>query len=371
MNRIDQTHPDAPALAAPGPHPVGVQTLQLVNPAQVDVLRSAHRTRRADRPLTVELWYPAAPGTKAGTIYRTLLRDGHRLVDVAGQACRDGVQAGGEFPLVILSHGYPGNRILLSHFGEKLASRGYVVASIDHKDSTYADLGAFASTLVNRPKDTAFVRDALAGRADINRSAIIGYSMGGYGALVAGGAAVARAALGLQGAPRAALWAEALAPVVDSRLKAIIPIGPWGRQHGLWDAAGLAGLSVPMLLMAGSADDVSGYETGMRPIFQEAVSVPRHLLTFRGAGHNAAAPYPAPVEAHEPSAHLDFLPAEHYADPVWDTVLMNSIAQHYALAFLDLHLKGDTSQAAVFAGNSAEPFPGLTLETQMPGQSPH
>lgn len=370
MNRIDQTHSNAPDLAGYGPHPVGVETLHLVNPGQVDVLRSAHRTRRADRPLTVELWYPARAGTKAGTIYRTLLRDGHRWVDLAGQACRDGVQASGDFPLVILSHGYPGNRMLLSHFGEKLASRGYVVASIDHRDSTYADLGAFASTLVNRPKDTAFVRDALAGRADINRSAIIGYSMGGYGALVAGGAAVARAALGLQGAPRAALWAEALAPVVDARLKAIIPIGPWGRQHGLWDAAGLAGLRVPMLLMAGSADDVSGYETGMRPIFQEAVSVPRHLLTFRGAGHNAAAPYPAPVEAHEPSAHLDFLPAEHYADPVWDTVLMNSIAQHYALAFLDLHLKGDTSHAAVFAGPLAEPFPGLTLETLMPGRGP-
>ena len=369
MNRIDQTHPNAPGLAGYGPHPVGVQTLHLVNPGQVDVLRSAHRTRRADRPLTVELWYPAREGTKAGTIYRTLLRDGHRWVDLVGQACRDGAPASGDFPLVILSHGYPGNRMLMSHFGEKLASRGYVVASIDHKDSTYADLGAFASTLVNRPRDTKFVRDALAGRANINHSAIIGYSMGGYGALVAGGAAVSRASLGLQGAPRAALWAEAMATVVDSRLKAIIPIGPWGRQHGLWDAAGMAGLRVPMLLMAGSADDVSGYETGMRLIFEQAVGVPRHLLTFQGAGHNAAAPYPAPAEAHEPSAHLDFLPAEHHADPVWDTVLMNSIAQHHALAFLDLHLKGDTSRAAVFAGQLAEPFPGVTLETLMPGRS--
>lgn len=370
MNRIDQVHKDAPERAGYGPHPVGVETLHLVNPGQIDVLRSAHRTRRADRPLTVELWYPARAGTKAGTIYRTLLRDGHRWVELAGRACRDASRAEGEYPLVILSHGYPGNRMLMSHFGETLASRGYVVASIDHRDSTYADLGAFASTLVNRPRDTKFVRLALRGRADIGCCAIIGYSMGGYGALVAGGAAVARAALGLQGAPRAALWAEAMAPEVDPALKAIIAIGPWGRHRGLWDAAGMAGLRVPMLLMAGSADEISGYGDGMRLIFQEAVSVPRHLLTFQGAGHNAAAPYPAPAEAHEPSPHLDFLPAEHYADPVWDTVLMNSIAQHHALAFLDQHLKGDPSGAAVFASPLAEPFPGLTLETLMPGRSP-
>lgn len=370
MNRIDQTHPDAPDLAGYGPLPVGAQTLHLVNPGQIDVLRSQRRTRRADRPLTVELWYPAMPGTPAGTLYRALLRDGHRRVDVVGQACRDAAQASGDFPLVILSHGYPGDRLLMSHFGEKLASRGYVVAGIDHRDSTYDDKQAFASTLVNRPKDTRFVRGALSGRADAGRTAIIGYSMGGYGALVAAGAAVSPAALSLDGAPRAALWAEAMAPAADPELKAIIPIGPWGRQHGLWDASGMAGLRVPMLLMAGSADDVSGYDTGMRRIFEEAVGVPRHLLTFQGAGHNAAAPYPAPAEAFDPSPHLDFLPAEHHVDPVWDTVLMNSVAQHFALAFLDLHLKGDTSRAACLAdpqaGSAPRLNPGLTLESLMP-----
>ncbi len=55
---------------------------------------------------------------------------------------------GVRFPLVILSHGYPGNRYLLSHFGENLASKGYVVTSIDHTGSTYADQAAFGSTLV-------------------------------------------------------------------------------------------------------------------------------------------------------------------------------------------------------------------------------
>jgi predicted dienelactone hydrolase len=201
MNRIDQTHPDAPDLAGYGPFPIGVQTLPLANPAQIDVLDSALTLRRYDRPLTVELWYPAAPGPPPGTAYATMLRDGHRAITLHGLACRDAAQAEGDFPLVILSHGYPGNRMLMSHLGETLASHGYVVASVDHTDSTYADKGPLASTLVNRPLDTAFVKAALADRADTTRFAIIGYSMGGYGALVSGGAGVAEAALGMDGAP--------------------------------------------------------------------------------------------------------------------------------------------------------------------------
>jgi len=346
MNRIDQTHPEAPALAGYGTLPIGVQTLQLTNPGQVDVLGSVKAICRADRPVTVELWYPAAPGTPPGTRYETLLRDGHRRIALQGRACRDATQAEGRFPLVILSHGYPGNRMLMSHLGETLASRGYVVASLDHCDSTYADKGPLASTLVNRPLDTAFVKAALADRADTTRFAIIGYSMGGYGALVSGGAGVAEAALGMEGAPPHGLWDRHRAPVVDPALRAIIPIGPWGRHRGLWDAAGLAGLRVPMLLMAGSADDISDYAGGMRLIFEEAQGVTRQLLTFEGAGHNAAAPYPAPAEAFEPSPHLDFLPAEHYADPVWDTVLMNAIAQHHAVVFLDRHLRGVEHETA-------------------------
>lgn len=350
MNRIDLIHPKAPELAAPGPHPVGVETLALHNRDQIDVLGSQGAICRHDRPLTVELWYPARAGTPPGTRYPTLLRDGHRAVTLHGRAARDAQPATGAFPLVILSHGYPGNRMLMAHLGEHLASSGYVVASVDHADSTYADKGALASTLVNRPLDTAFVKAALADRADTARFAIIGYSMGGYGALVSGGAGVAETALGMEGAPAHGLWDNHRAPKVDPDLRAIIPIGPWGRHRGLWDATGLAGLKVPMLLMAGSADEISGYGEGMRRIFEEATGVSRHLLTFEGAGHNAAAPYPAPAEAFEPSAHLEFLPAEHYADPVWDTVQMNNIAQHFARAFLDLHLKGEGAKAAYLTG---------------------
>ena len=85
---------------------------------------------------------------------------------------------------------------------------------------------------------------------------------------------------------------------VDPRIKAAIAIGPWGMQIGFWDADGLRGIHTPVLFVAGSADDVSGYEKGTRAIFEGAVNADRYLLTFVNASHNAAAPIPAPVETY-------------------------------------------------------------------------
>ena len=368
QNRIDIKRPDAPELAAFGPHPVGVETRILVNPNQIDVMAATEDAQpRADRALTVEYWYPAAAGTVAGGDYPTVMRDGHRKLVLHGMAARDATPGDASGPLVIISHGFPGNRMLMAHFAEHLASHGYRVASIDHRDSTYDDpayLGgqAFGSTLVNRPLDTAFVAAQLGGDY-----AIIGYSMGGYGALISAGAGLAEAMISSEGAPPARLLAQHLRPAVPARLKAILPIGPWGRHRGLWDAAGLAGMCLPCLIMAGSGDDVSDYAGGMRRIFAEAGG-PRWLLTFAAARHNAAAPIPAPLESWEASAHLEGFAFTHYADPVWDTVRMNNIAQHYALAFLDWHLKGDASRAAYFApgwmGFVEGRAPGLTLEAR-------
>ena len=366
MNRIDLTRPDAPELAAFGDYAVGVETLDLVHPAQPDVAAGGV----SDRALRVESWYPAKAGSGRDEPYRTLLRDGHGWATLHGSARRDAVPLGAEFPLVILSHGYPGNRYLLSHLGEKLASHGYVVASVDHTDSTYADKRPIASTLVNRPKDTAFVRQALAGRADCSRSAIIGYSMGGYGALIAAGAGISEVALASDYAPERELWEHYRAPEVDPGLKAIIAIGPWGRQYDLWQADGLARIAVPMMVMAGSEDHTSGYETGMRRIFEEAAGVERHLLTFVNAGHNAAAPIPAPEESWAPSEHLEFVPFEHYADAVWDSVAMNNIAQHAALACLDLHVKGDAARARYLTGDFTGFAPGTTAGLRWERKAP-
>ena len=356
-NPIDQVRPDAPELAPYGPHPVGVRTLVVSNPGQIDILNvNGENIPTYDRPLTLEVWYPAQAGTEAGGTYTANLRDGETEVTLTGRAVRDAEPVNGErFPLVVISHGYPGNRYLMTHLAENLASKGYVAVSIDHTDSTYSDQDAFGSTLYHRPLDQRFVIDKmdkldgpLGSITDASTTAVIGYSMGGYGALIFGGAGVTKASTEYAWGTPAGLLGRHLAgsksheALVDDRVKAIIAIGPWGRNAGFWDAEGAAGLRVPTLFIAGSADDVSIYEA-MRMMYEDANSTTRHLLTFENANHNAAAPIPAPMESWKPSKKLDFVPFDHYADAVWDSVRMNNITQHFATAFLASHLKADAN----------------------------
>ncbi|WEK05465.1 MAG: dienelactone hydrolase [Candidatus Devosia phytovorans] len=368
-NRIDSLRPDAPVLAQRGDLAVGVRTLNLVDAGRPDILAGGDATQ--DRPLTVELWYPAKADPSARTTYEdVVLRDGVTLVSLTGTATRDAAPdaQSGPYPLVVVSHGFPGNRFLLSHFGENLASKGYVVAAVDHFESTYDNQLGFASTLANRAPDQLFVLDTmsrldgeLAGLVDAENSAIIGYSMGGYGALVSAGAGLAPAAAGSGFAPAQALagvtaGSPAYADLADPRLKAIIAIGPWGRQNDFWDADGLAGITMPVLFMAGDQDEVSDYRNGIRVLFEETTNADRHLLTFAGAGHNAAAPIPAP---HETYGLADSGTFEHYADFVWSNERMNNVAQHFATAFLDLHLKGQSDSASYFAITHDAIWPGF------------
>ncbi|NIZ13565.1 alpha/beta fold hydrolase [Phaeobacter sp. HF9A] len=360
-NRIDIQRPDAPELADFGDWPIGVRSMTFTDEDRADVLNSGTEVTTYDRPLPVEIWYPAAEGTEAGTTYETVLRDGETPVTLTGRAARDAAPAEGSFPMILISHGYPGNRYLLSHLGENLASKGYVTVAVDHTDSTYSDKAAFGSTLVNRPLDQRFVIDSMAALdneigaiTDTSRIGVIGYSMGGYGALIFAGAGLSETAV-TRTEPAAyvppagllnqhASGSESHAQLVDPRVKAVIAIGPWGRNRDFWDAEGLAGIKKPLMLMAGSADAVSGYPF-LREIFAETTGTDRLLLTFNSAGHNAAAPMPAPANSYTVSEKLGWAPFEHYADAVWDTTRMNNIAQHFATAFFDLHVKGEEAMA--------------------------
>lgn len=362
-NRIDLIRPDAPELAAFGDHKIGVQTMAFTNPDQVDVVNTGAEGEiaRYDRQLNVEIWYPATEDTEPGGVYTTFIRDGETEATLIGRATRDAMpDTSATYPLVIISHGYPGNRHLMSPLAENLASKGYVIASIDHRDSTYSDQAAFGSTLVNRPWDQRFVIDSVTGLGgDLgeiiqdDNVAIIGYSMGGYGALIYAGAGVTQASTEYEwGAPQGLLernmmGTDSHAGLEDDRVKAFVAFGPWGNNTGFWDADGWAGIDKPLMLIAGSIDDVSIYDD-IRGIFDDTVNTTRHLLTFDNANHNAGAPMPAPVESYAMSEKLGYAPFDHYADPVWDNVRMNNISQHFISAYLDLHLKGDAGKAAYF-----------------------
>jgi predicted dienelactone hydrolase len=372
-NRIDTVTPAAPDLAAYGPLDIGVRTIQATDKGRPDILniKEGGPIVRYDRTLTLEVWYPATlgAGEKAGGEYRVITRDPSVMATLHGRAVRDAragaqVKAGpsAPYPLVIISHGYPGNRFLMSHIGENLASKGFVTVAIDHKDSTYDDQKAFASTLYNRPFDQLFVLNEidrlgkpgsgsfLAGLVDATRAGIIGYSMGGYGVVNVIGGGYSAASATFNNAPPNKMLSERGASNPgyrtgrDPRIKAAIAIGPWGMQGGFWDAEGLAGIRTPVMFVAGSNDETSGYEKGTRALYQAAVNADRYLLTFINANHNAAAPIPAPAETYAYSESQRGYPFSHYADAVWDTARMNNIFNHFATAYFGLYLKGEADK---------------------------
>lgn len=354
--------PDAPELAARGDYAVGVRTVEWVNPNQIDLvnLSAENPTASYDRPLTVEVWYPAIipDGSSEMTTYESYLgradQDDLEAFSFTGRALRDADPdtSDGAYPLVIVSHGFPGDRFVMSYLSENLASKGYVVVAIDHTDSTFADTGSFFSTLLFRAIDQNFVLNETArmsgedsfmnGLVDADNTAIIGYSMGGYGTLNSAGAGYNSVLQGFLPVIESRMEGnEAYEASIDSRIKAVVVFAPWGADLsafnlpgvGFWDLGALGTISIPSLWVAGSLDDVSGYDA-IVGLFDNAVNSERYLLTYDNALHNIA-PNPPP------SVIRNFGDYERYSEPAWDERRINNINQHFVTAFLGQYLKAD------------------------------
>jgi predicted dienelactone hydrolase len=278
-----------------------------------------------------------------------------------GRALRDAAPLvkGGPYPLVIVSHGYPGSRIMMTYLTENLASKGYVVAAIDHTESTFADVGGFASTLLNRALDQLFVIAQMALKANDARSylyrlvdaedtAIIGYSMGGFGALNAAGAGYNPSGVISSWVPGGMLGMRSegnpdYVSSMDPRIKAIVCCAPWGQgviggnALQTWTSSALADIRIPSMFIVGDQDDVALYNVqgwGVRRIFKETVNSDRYMLVYENASHNIA-PNPPPADSWKLWPEY-----ERYSEPAWSSARINNINQHFITAFLDMHLKG-------------------------------
>ena len=345
-----------PELAFAGKLPVGVSTITVTNPKQ---LSAKDFTSVEDRTLTLEVWYPAEPRKAAATtIYKNMTR-GHNKFELQGVSFRDATATtnGDKYPLIVLSHGYTGYRTIMFYLGEHLASHGYVVAAIDHTDSTNAEIdfanspsSGFPSTLINRARDQQFVLDYFGSGesrftdiVDADRAAVVGYSMGGYGAINTVGSCYAytEAALMQFGTPKEA--AAALLPVfnscnggrekVDPRWKAMMAFSPWGGELAVHDAASMAKIRLPTMYVSGDQDDISGFENGVKKLFEQTGSEHNYLMVYENARHNIVA-HPAPAVAY-----TDDLDIGHHFEPSWSIETLNRINRHMSLAFFDCHVK--------------------------------
>jgi len=303
----------------PGPYPVGVQTLELVDPTRLNVAGNG------PRPVTLEVWYPSTTEAVARVERYVVNLFGF---DVARTpSYRDVARADGAFPVVLFSHGNGGIRFQSIFLATHLASHGYIVASPDHHGNTFLDIGAGTIdglSAVNRPLDMSFVLDELlvrnaaagdflSGAIDASRIGMSGHSFGGFTtfALAAGSAA-------------------------DPRIGAFMPLAP----ASPFDAAFLGSITKPILIQGGSLDETTPFASQQLAPFQSLPSgatvvalaeiiggghftfsdiceVPRALVGFIGGFDEACTP------SHLPWRHA------------------HDIIDYLALNFFDATLGGD------------------------------
>ena len=350
---------DAPELAHLGRFAVGVRTLQLRQPAQPDVLAFDAARGSAplhDRELDVELWYPALPKPGAKPVVYTASMPAEppsaaAAFSVPGIAVRDAPPAGEGFPLVVVSHGWSNDPAAMTWLTENLASKGYVVAAIRHDDASIVDMRNLVQWLLRRPLDIVFVTRSLqrtlsAERLiDGTRTALIGYSAGGYGVLTAAGASLDPAGPMTQMIPGGMLLPYVRGGAMQDMaalagLRAVVAISPAGGGVLAAWGEGLRSLSAPLLLIAGDHDRRVSYATGARAIFDGAVNARRYLLTFKYGGHTLGLnPAPDAMRGH-------LWDADWFEDPVWDKRRVNAINAHFITAFLDRYVKGEEGRAA-------------------------
>ncbi|MBV7258893.1 alpha/beta hydrolase family protein [Erythrobacter crassostreae] len=356
---------EMPELGRYGDFTVGTQEITMALPDRVTFSKSAMVTggvEPTERALKVRMYYPATPNGQDPVNYSHTMAPPDMepvTLDYEGRAF-EGAPAladGTQYPLVIMSHGFNGWSTQFSDLAEHIASRGYVVASIDHADMKLEGLTdflhSFAQVLASRSLDQRQVLaqilerggsedGGIFGAVDPEQVAVIGYSMGGYGAL-----ATAGGDYDYESGTFGAVPAEALDPVraaasEDSGIDAVVAFAPWGGQsdNRVWSEETLGKITAPVLIVAGNQDDVSNYEDGISWIFNSLSGADAHMLVFREARHNIVGndfdlPEGAPFRA------MEFL-----KEPVWRQDRINGINQHFVAAFLDLHLKGDADKAA-------------------------
>ncbi len=368
----------APELSLPGAFQAGVTTISIDGPN----LLQAEAKAKAGRSLKLEVWYPSEGSGKGASVYENVTRGNHKFA-LQGRAIRDAdtLKQTSTFPLVVLSHGYTGYRTIMFYLGEHLASHGYVVVGIDHTDSTNEEIdfvnaggAGFPSTLLHRSRDQqavlAHFKKNHSFGVDSRNASVIGYSMGGYGALATSGACYnfdqAKAqALGIPEAAfkaNEALLSPCLTPKnIESDWKAMVAIAPWGGEQAVFDQ--LNEIKLPSLFIAGEHDDVSGYENGVKKLYDQTGAEDKYLLVYENARHNIG-PHPAPA-----AANVNDLALGHYFEPAWNIETINRINQHMVLAFLNCHIKNtkcdmlptreSVTQTKTTDGKLTPPWPGF------------
>lgn len=337
-----------PALPPPaGDLPVGTSVVSLTDRTRVE----HYGDGEGPRQVVAQVWYPADPDTavRPAPWVPTGRRFGRLAADrldlppfaldhvglVRSHATADAppAEGGGRFPVVIYAHGWSGFRTIQSDLAESLASRGYVVAALDHTygalvtqrpdgelvpldpDALPAGLSgpeydeAAARLVATFAADLGFLLDRLEagavaelrGRLALDAVGVVGHSTGG-------GAAVA-------------LCAD------DPRCAAVVGYDPW--VEPVPDAVLGRGLDVPILSMRSAEWVGNGNDARLRRL-HAASGDDAGLVAVDGTTHRDVTllPYLSPLSSAFGVAGDTPGGRTHELTEVWTA------------RFLDTHLRG-------------------------------
>ncbi|MEV0192267.1 prolyl oligopeptidase family serine peptidase [Kitasatospora purpeofusca] len=331
-----------------GKYAVGREILQLVDQDRPDPWVPSAGSRR----LMVSMYYPAHAGTGGPAPYMTA-GAARAMLDfrLPGNTVPTGVLTGvrtwsatgarpqgGHYPLVVLSPGFVDARTAVTGLAEDLASRGYVVALVDH---TYENTGTtfpdgrtlpcvmcgvpkdWSQVDESRAKDVSFVVDRLTDRPhpawryarmiDRDRIGLAGHS--------AGGAAAVPALLS------------------DDRFRAGVDLD--GTMDVLVPATGIGGKPFLMIghPLGGGAEDESWQQSWPR------LDGWKRWLTVEGTDHHSFTDFPVLTDG------LGLPPAPGTTIASGRAV---DLTRRYVAAFFDLQLKG-IGQPLLDGPNAADP----------------
>lgn len=212
----------ATAPAPTGPNSVGTRVVHFVDSTREDPFAG----NGSKRELMVRFWYPTGATSDCKpakytspavwSYFSQLI--GVPLPEVKTNSCEDAIVASGAHPVVVFTPGYTGTFTDYTFLFEDLASRGYVVAALNHTNEATVtefpdgrmvesifgshlgtrlrtDEDAYTTSVIVRLGDLESVRKELdhlngtakgpfSGRLDMSRVALAGHSLGGLTALI-------------------------------------------------------------------------------------------------------------------------------------------------------------------------------------------
>jgi predicted dienelactone hydrolase len=256
--------------------------------------RAKDTTRRnwdgdGPRPLAWAGWYPASDDSVEQEV---LVGPAEAPWFKLGSAARDAPLDGKRqsYPVVLLSHGTGGMALGMEWLGRRLAQRGFIALAVNHHGNTglepYRPEGFLC--LWERARDLTVLLDSLdsrgefAGRLDMDRVFVAGFSAGAYTALAFLGAVTAFSRFQPVGRRPAVVpgprefpaladhvpallannavfrdsWSRMSDSYRDGRVKAALVCAP-GRSVLSFSEESLAEIDTPMRIVVGGADKIA------------------------------------------------------------------------------------------------------------------